>query len=507
MRKLITLFSLFLFVVLAGYIPAVIREIPKTWDEEKLATMELPLADSTVKVKHYPADQYYQIPEMSVYKTYPVYIGGKEPPGYYDWLKQQEPEIIFDASKLKTENDWIKAGEHVFDMPVGFTTVDSAYANDFVIRSKLWKEMDFPISKDGIVPGLLYVVRKKGVLELGNLGCANCHTRLMPDGSILKGGQGNFPFDWDGTINYIIDKQYKKLPDSLRNLPSGFFRHLLFAAPWIKHESQSYSQSLDADAYMNELLPTYPGLMFRHASVIGNYPTLIPDLYNIQQRKYLDRTGLQQNRDIGDLMRYAALNQGLDFLNDYNGFSALPLPEDPAKSDIVRYSDEQLYALAKFIYSLKPPTNPNLPPVKEVERGRMIFQKEGCVKCHTPPYYSSGQLTPALGFTPSDDMLMQYDIKDFCVGTDPGLTLYTRRGTGFYKIPSLIGAWNRTGFLHSGYVKTLEEMFDKARLNEDYVPKGYKPAHIKTMAVKGHLFGLDLNEKDKKALIAFIRSL
>ena len=50
-------------------------------------------------------------------------------------------------------------------------------------------------------------------------------------------------------------------------------------------------------------------------------------------------------------------------------------------------------------------------------------------------------------------------------------------------------------------------MFDKARLNEDYVPKGYKPARLKTMAVKGHLFGLDLNENDKKTLISFIRSL
>src|SRR5215211_6224158 len=111
MRKLILLLGLFLFVVLASHIIEYIPEIPKTWDEEKLATMELPLADSTVKVKHYPAEQYYKLPEMSVYKTYPVYVAGKEPPGYYDWLKQQEPEIIFDASQLKTENDWIKAGE------------------------------------------------------------------------------------------------------------------------------------------------------------------------------------------------------------------------------------------------------------------------------------------------------------------------------------------------------------------------------------------------------------
>ena len=506
MRKLIVVFSLLLFVVLASYIPAVIHEIPKTWDEEKLATMELPLADSTTKVKHYPADQYYQLPEMSVYKTYPVYIAGKEPPGYYDWLRQQKPEIIFDASKLKTEEDWIKAGEHVFDMPIAFTVVDSAYANDFITRSKLWKEMGFSINKDGIVPGLLYVVRKKGIVEVGRDGCGGCHTRTMPDGSFLKGAQGNFAFAWDRAIDNIIDKQ-NKIPDSIRNKKTSALNRVLFAAPWVKQESQTYSQSLDADGRTMESLATYPGLMFRHGSVIGNFPTLIPDLFNIQQRKYLDRTGLVQNRDIGDLMRYAALNQGLDYLNDYNGFSPRPRPKDPAKGDLQRYSDEQLYALAKFIYSLKPLANPNPPPVKEIERGRIIFQQQKCGNCHTPPYYSSGQLTPALGFTPSDDLLMQYDIKDTCIGTDPGLALYTRRGTGFYKIPSLIGAWNRTGFLHSGYVKTLEEMFDKARLNEDYVPKGYKPAHVKTMAVKGHLFGLDLNEKDKKALIAFIKSL
>ena len=456
MRKLITLFSLFLFVVLAGYIPAVIREIPKTWDEEKLATMELPLADSTVKVKHYPADQYYQIPEMSVYKTYPVYIGGKEPPGYYDWLKQQEPEIIFDVSQLKTEDDWIKAGEHVFDMPIAFTPVDSAYAKDFVTRSNLWREMNFPSSKDGIVPGLFYVVKEKGVVEFGTGGCGTCHTRVMPEGNFLKGAQGNFPFAWNTVIDIIIDKQ-NKIVDSILNKKVSALNRLLFAAPWIKHESQAYALSLDADGRMRESLAYYPGLMSRHGSVTGNYPTLVPDLFNIQQRKYLDRTGLVQNRDIDDLMRYAALNQGLDYLSDYNGFSPRPRPKDPTTSGLQRYSDEQLYALTKFLYSLKPPTNPNPPPAKEVERGRLIFQKEGCVNCHTPPFYSSGQLTPARGFIPSDDMLMQYDIKDTCIGTDPGLALYARRGTGFYKIPSLIGAWNRTGFLHSGYIKTLRK--------------------------------------------------
>ena len=34
----------------------------------------------------------------------------------------------------------------------------------------------------------------------------------------------------------------------------------------------------------------------------------------VRERKYLDRTGIAQQREIGDLMRYAALNQDGDAL-------------------------------------------------------------------------------------------------------------------------------------------------------------------------------------------------
>jgi hypothetical protein len=32
-----------------------------------------------------------------------------------------------------------------------------------------------------------YVIREKGVVERGSLSCASCHTRLMPDGTLLEG--------------------------------------------------------------------------------------------------------------------------------------------------------------------------------------------------------------------------------------------------------------------------------------------------------------------------------
>jgi hypothetical protein len=46
-----------------------------------------------------------------------------------------------------------------------------------------------------------------------------------------------------------------------------------------------------------------------------------------------------------------------------------------------------------------------------------------------------------------------------------------------------------------------------ARLGDDYVPTGLKGFGMKAGAVNGHAFGLDLQGQDKKALIAFLKTL
>jgi hypothetical protein len=111
------------------------------------------------------------------------------------------------------------------------------------------------------------------------------------------------------------------------------------------------------------------------------------------------------------------------------------------------------------------------------------------------------------GFKPPPDHASKYDILSISVGTDPNLALKTRRGTGYYKIPSLRGVWYRGPFEHSGSVMTLEDWFDPRRLREDYVPTGFKGYRVKTRAVKGHEFGLRLSPDDKQALIAFLKTL
>jgi hypothetical protein len=87
-----------------------------------------------------------------------------------------------------------------------------------------------------------------------------------------------------------------------------------------------------------------------------------------------------------------------------------------------------------------------------------------------------------MGFRVPEDLRKIDDILDVSVGTDPTLALQTRRGTGFYKVPSLRGLWYRNGFGHNGQAYTLEEWLDPARLRNDYVPKGYHlgPGPIKS---------------------------
>jgi cytochrome c peroxidase len=129
------------------------------------------------------------------------------------------------------------------------------------------------------------------------------------------------------------------------------------------------------------------------------------------------------------------------------------------------------------------------------------------VTCHVPPDYTSGKLTLAAGWQPPPDHPNRDDIVPVSVGTDPEVALKTRKGTGFYKVPSLRGVWYRPRLLHDGSLTTLEEMFDPARLKADYAPHGWNPPGVTTRAVVGHTFGLSLNPAEKTALLAFLRSL
>lgn len=469
-------------------------DIPRAWDDAEVAHFEMPLAQRDRSPRYMSAEEYYALKVRPIYRSYPIYAPGREPAGYIESLKQKEPEIVFDPSKLRTKEDWIQAGKLVFEADTNFRPAPAGSPPVDALDLSSGK-----VGKNGELPYFLalsrYYIRQKGVLELGANSCAFCHTRTMPDGSFLEGAQGIVDVPFESVLKAVREAS----PEALRRRAERDW--VLFGAPWIIGKEQ-FLDSFTKESAIAEVTARRPGVFARQGSS-PTHPPHIPSLIGVQDLRHLDATGLVHHRSIGDLMRYAITNQGLDTMAHFGDFQPSRQRTTSGGDEGTRYSDEQLYALALYIYSLKPPANPNRLDDR-ARRGQKIFEQQGCAGCHVPPLYTNNKLTPAAGFRVPDDLLRSGDILNVSVGTDPTLATQTRRGTGFYKVPSLRGVWYRNAFGHGGQAETLEEWLDPARLKDDYVPKGF---HIGPGPIKGHEFGLKLAADERQALIAFLKTL
>ncbi len=199
--------------------------VPKMWVDEDMASLELPLANPAGSPKHIKADYYYRMPVRPIYRHYTWYEPGKEPSGYFNSLKEREPEIIWGegpngqkiAPPLNTEADWIKAGKMVFDSSAGWAPLP-----DERIARTVFEMVKPPVSKDGAIPSQQLVIRQKGRVDIGGGSCASCHTRVMPDGTVVKCAQGNHPTDRE----FAVTLPFRGPVEFARN-----FERALFATP------------------------------------------------------------------------------------------------------------------------------------------------------------------------------------------------------------------------------------------------------------------------------------
>ena len=295
--------------------------------------------------------------------------------------------------RLETEADWVSAGEVVFDAAIFYDGVASA---DDVRTAAWYKSVGPRLTPEGLLPFTTYVVREKGKVELGNNACGFCHTRVMTDGQIIKGAQGNFEFD---RANAYSDQRR-----AVEDARIGFRQ--LFGAPWLKERDPAARVDvMTHDEILGKFRAIPGGVAARHRASI-DFPPAIPDLIGLRDRKYLDRTGLVRQRDIGDVMRYAALNNEIDLYSNFGGFTPagknfreLPQPTDPAIGG--RYSDEQLYALAKYLYSFTPRATP-IGRLRSAGKARRSFGGRGAPPA-TRRRSTRTTLVPADGFTPPAD--------------------------------------------------------------------------------------------------------
>jgi hypothetical protein len=96
-----------------------LAQAPKTWDANTLADWATPVAGLNVRPGHFSEEEYYRAPIDNL-RTYPVYLPGREPEGYWEMLQKVGPKPLIEPEMLKADADWIRAGKRVFeeyDMP------------------------------------------------------------------------------------------------------------------------------------------------------------------------------------------------------------------------------------------------------------------------------------------------------------------------------------------------------------------------------------------------------
>jgi hypothetical protein len=471
--------------------------VPKAWDDRELSDWATPLPVLGARPGFFPETEFNTVPVPKLYRTYPAYDPDHEPPGYWEWLQKQPAKPLLERETLRTERDWIEAGRIVFHElyrpPAGF----NANLTPLVRSRASLARAGVKALPDGTL-GIRWLVTPEGVMPVART-CQACHTRYLDDKTTIDGAPGNV----DGSaLQRLRELSAPRSGVSIDRLRAMAYSQ--WGVPWLKNDIHEVIKSMTYPQ-IDELHPD--DLRF-HTAIQARpngspfYPTKTLDLNGVRDRKYLDHTATHRNRGVADIMRYALLVECCD-PGIFGPYQMFP-PQ--ARLPRFRYSDDVLFALASYIYSLEPPPSPyrNHPLAAE---GKKIFDGERCGSCHTPPLYTNNKLTLAEGFKPPDDHPYKPDIMNRSVWTDPGLALKTRKGTGFYRVPSLRGVWYRGLFGHHGDVATLEDWFDPARLRDDYVPSGWKGYQQSHRAVPGHEFGLDLSAADKRALIAFLRTL
>lgn len=149
--------------------------------------------------------------------------------------------------------------------------------------------------------------------------------------------------------------------------------------------------------------------------------------------------------------------------------------------EVVRPPREIVLGLAAYLWSLAPAGPARAPTTDAERRGRVTFDAT-CAECHAPP-----------GFTGPPVELARIGVDR--VGTSAA------RGTGRWRVPSLLGASARGALFHDGALRDVAAVLDPARLTTSY-RDGRVPG-----PVREHAFGLELDAVRRAELVAYLKTL
>jgi hypothetical protein len=156
---------------------------------------------------------------------------------------------------------------------------------------------------------------------------------------------------------------------------------------------------------------------------------------------------------------------------------------------------DRLAPLAEYVYTLRAPE----PPASsgDLELGRAVFSAT-CLDCHGGPRGMGHEVYGYEAIGTDDAMRWWADGPDH--DGEPCCDLRFGEGetlTGGIKSPRLVGLWAMSRFLHNGAVDSLEQLLclePRRGVTEPAFGDG------------GHTYGCDLDEADRRALLAYLRA-
>ena len=165
------------------------------------------------------------------------------------------------------------------------------------------------------------------------------------------------------------------------------------------------------------------------------FTTRIIDLIGVKDRQYLDATATHRNRGPEDIARYGIL------VTVAEDGAIGPHPFRPARDRRSDGATATRRCSRSEVHLFAAAAAESQSADELTARGEQVFARAGCASCHTPPLYTNNKLVPVDGFTPFEHPSSPpaADVMQVQLGLDPGLALRTRKGTGYYKVPSLKG--------------------------------------------------------------------
>ncbi len=182
-----------------------------------------------------------------------------------------------------------------------------------------------------------------GKLKIGVSSCSGCHSRLLPDGAVLRGAPSNFDLSDSPAVKILLSKFY---PNSALSEGQRFYES--FGVPWRNDDAAALFRTKSDDevsSFYDLANGAPPGTMFDRFNGSPLFSTRMADLIGVKDRRYLDATGTHLNRGPEDIARYGILVEFADsgvfgshhFTPEYN--QRLP----------VRPLDEAMDALGLYV--------------------------------------------------------------------------------------------------------------------------------------------------------------